>query len=154
MICQRLSFVEQCHKLRECLHRRDKQCVDVFDDIRTHYTERVENETTSSCSGEVGQFLTNYVQQVECLLHIIRAYRQGEWEDYLAALDDQIKYFFAQDLYNYARLMLLHLAQMNQLKRERERESPETSKALKEGDVCVKKTGTPFTNLFVDQTLE
>ena len=44
----------------------------------------------------------------------------------------------------------LHLAQMNELQTQ----SPETWKALKDGDFCVKKSGTPFTNLFVDQTLE
>ena len=46
--------------------------------------------------------------------------------------------------------MPFHLAQMNELKTE----SPETFKALKEGDICVKRTGIPFSNLFVDQTLE
>ena len=91
-----------------------------------------------------------YTQQVECLLNIIRACRQGDWEEYLATLDKQIKYFFAHDLCNYARLMPLHLAQMNELQTQ----SPETWKAIKEGDFCVKKTGTPFSNLFVDQTLE
>ena len=32
--------------------------------------------------------------------------------------------------------------------------SPETWKALKDGDFCVKKSDTSFTNIFVDQTLE
>ena len=44
----------------------------------------------------------------------------------------------------------MHLAQMNELQTQ----SPETWKALKDGAFCVKKSGTPFTNLFVDQTLE
>ena len=92
----------------------------------------------------------NYVRQVEYLLHLIRACRQGDWEEYLAALDDQVKYFFAHDQYKYARLMPFHLAQMNASKTD----SPETWNALKHGDFCVKKTGIPFCNLFVDQTLE
>jgi hypothetical protein len=46
--------------------------------------------------------------------------------------------------------MSLHLAQTNVLQTH----SPETWKALKEGDVCVENTGSPFTNLFVDQTLK
>ena len=46
--------------------------------------------------------------------------------------------------------MPLHLAQMNELQTQ----SSDTWKALKEGDFCVKKTGTPFSNLFVNQTLE
>ena len=32
--------------------------------------------------------------------------------------------------------------------------SPETWKALNDGDFCVKKSGTSFTNIFLDQTLE
>ena len=48
-------------------------------------------------------------KQVESLLQIIASCRQGDWPAYLAALDNQIKYFFAADL-NYARLMPLHLA--------------------------------------------
>ena len=57
------------------------------------------------------------MKQVECLLHIISTCRQGDWVAYLAALDDQIQYLFAHDLYDYARLMPVHLAQMNQLKK-------------------------------------
>jgi hypothetical protein len=91
-----------------------------------------------------------YPHQVEWLLNMVRVCRQGNWEEYLVAIDTQIKYFFTHDMYNYARLMSLQLAQMNVLQTH----SPETWKALKEGDVCVENTGSPFTNLFVDQTLE
>jgi len=89
---------------------------------------------TCSDWSEVDTFFVTYTQQVECLLNIIRACRQGDWEEYLAAHDKQIKYFFTHDLYNYARLMPSHLAQMNELQTQ----SPETWKALKEGDFCVK----------------
>ena len=140
-------LTEQCQQLREGLHNRDRRSVDVFDDICEQYSERIEPAMTCSDGSEVGTFFVTYTQQVECLLNIIRACRQGDWEEYF---DKQIKYFFAHDLYNYARLMPLHLAQMNELQTQ----SPEMWKALKEGDFCVKKTGTPFSNLFVDQTLE
>jgi len=143
-------LTEKCQQLREGLHNRDRKSVDVFDDICEQYSQSIEPAMTCSDGSEVGTFLVTYTQQVECLLNIIRACRQGDWEEYLAALDKQIKYFFAHDLYKYARLMPLHLAQMNELQTQ----SPETWKALKEGDFCVKKTGTPFANLFVDQTLE
>ena len=58
----------------------------------------------------------------------------GDWEAYLAALDDQIQYFYAHDLFHYARLMPVHLAQMNQL----ENDDPITWNALKEGNFCAK----------------
>ena len=56
----------------------------------------------------------------------------------------------AHDLFKYARLMPVHLAQMRAL----EAEDPETWNALKNGDFTVRKSDTPFTSLFVNQTLE
>ena len=67
----------------------------------------------------------------------------------MAALDNQIKYF-AHDLLHYARLMPVHLVQMNQL----EIDDPTTWRALKEGNFCVTKSDSPSTALFADQALE
>ncbi|CAB4023653.1 Hypothetical predicted protein [Paramuricea clavata] len=89
-----------------------------------------------------------YLEQVDSLLHIINACRSGDWEGYLAALENIIKYFFAHDL--YARLMPVHLAQMNAL----EQDDPVTWEALKVGEFVVAKSEVPFTYLFTDQTLE
>ena len=100
-------LTEQCQQLREGLHNRARISVDVFDDICEHYSERIEPAMTCSDGSEVDTFFVTYTQHVECLLNIIRACRQGDWEEYLAALDKQIKYFFANDLYNYAQLMPL-----------------------------------------------
>ena len=100
--------------------------------------------------GEMAQFLCNYMKQVESLLRLIRRCRQGEFELYLAALEEQVKYYFAHDLYKYARLIPVHLAETNELKKS----DPQTWNALKKGDFVVTKSSTPFTNLFVDQTLE
>ena len=51
-------------------------------------------------AGELAIFFNQYLKQVEALLMIIAACRQGYWMSYLAALDNQIKYFFAADLTN------------------------------------------------------
>ena len=67
----------------------------------------------------------------------------------MSSLDNLIKYFFARDLLNYARLMTVHLAQMNAL----EEDDPETWNALKSAFV-VAKSEIPFTHLFTDQALE
>ena len=101
-------------------------------------------------SGELAQFLNQYLEQVESLLSIITACRSGDWQGYLAALENFIKYFFAHNLLNYARLMPVYLAQMNAL----EREDPETWEALKCRDFVVAKSEVPFTCLFTDQALE
>ena len=65
-------------------------------------------------------------------------------------MENNIKYFFAHDHLNYARLKPVHLAQMNAL----EQDDPATWDALKSGDFVVAKSEVPFTQLFTDQTLE
>lgn len=84
----------------------------------------------------------NFVHQVECLLHVIRGTRKNIFLPWIIKS-------------SISKLMIcinmpLHLVQINELKTNR----PETWNALKNGDFCVKKTGTPFTNLFIDQMLE
>ena len=59
------------------------------------------------------------------------------------------KYYFAHDLYKYARLVPYHIAQLQQLKED----DTETWRTL-EDNFSVTRSGIPFTNLFVDQTLE
>ena len=71
-------------------------------------------------------------------------------EFHLGALQKQVKYYFAHDLYKYARVVPVYLAQMRMLNKT----DYETWKALKCGDFMVTKSGIPFTNLFLDQTLE
>ncbi len=68
----------------------------------------------------------------------------------MSSLENLIKYFFARDLLNYARLMPVHLAQMNAL----EKDDPKTWNALKSGAFVVAKSEIPFTHLFTDQVLE
>jgi len=61
-----------------------------------------------------------------------------------------IKYFFAHDLLNCARLMPVHLAQMNAL----EHENLMKYETLKSEDFVLALSEIPFTRLFTDQTLE
>ena len=100
--------------------------------------------------GELAQFLKLYKEQVESLLLFVSACRAGEWEKYLAALENLISYFFAHDLLNCACLMPVHLAQMNDL----EEKDPIIWEVLKGGDFVVAKSEIPFTNLYTDQALE
>ena len=61
------------------------------------------------------------------LKNLVSSCRTGNWEGYLSSLENIIKYFFARDLLNYARLMPVHLALINAL----ETEDPETWSGLK-----------------------
>ena len=94
--------------------------------------------------------ITQYLQQVDSLLELISTCRSGDFEAYLAALENNIKYFFAHDLLNYARLMPVHLAQLRAL----EHEDPSTWQAFKEGEFVCSKSEVPFTRLYTDQALE
>ena len=72
------------------------------------YTSQIKpNETESTV--EQAQFMLQYIEQVDSILCLIGACCSGDWEGYLAALENIIKYFSAHDLLNYARLMLVHL---------------------------------------------
>ena len=69
-------------------------------------------------TGEQAQLMLQYIEQVDSLLCLIDACRSGEWEGYHAALENINKYFFTHDLFNYAHLMPVHLAQMNTLEND------------------------------------
>ena len=94
--------------------------------------------------------MLQYIEQVDRPLCFIGACISEDLEGYLAALENKIKYFFAHDLLNYARLMFVHLAKMNAL----ENNDPVTWEAQKPGDFVVAKSDVAFTRLFTDQTLE
>ena len=109
---------KQCEELKSSLHQRSDNVTDIYDDLASQFADQIEPKVAGVDAGQLAQFLTNYMKQVQCLLHIISVCRQGNWEAYLAALDDQIQYFYAHDLFHYAPLMPVHLAQMNQLKND------------------------------------
>ena len=124
--------------------------VEIFESIQSWYAGNIKPEEDRKEHGELALFLLQHLEQVESLLHLIYACRSSDWEGYLAALENIIKYFFARDLLNYASSMPVHLAQMNPL----EQDDPVTREALKSGDFVVAKSEIPFTHLFTDQTLE
>lgn len=92
------------------------------------------------------KFLVMYMNQVMALLHLIRATREANMDLYVSALDENVKYFFAHDLYKYGRLVPVHIAQLQELKTT----SPDTWSDLCKGDMSVKRSGVYFTDLFVD----
>lgn len=141
----------QCADLKKALHECSTDMVENNNDIQSLYSGHLKPyEEGEKYIGELAQFLTQYIEQVESLLHLISPCRSGDWEGYLAMLENLIKYFFAHDLLNYARVMPVHLAQMNAL----EQDDPATWEALKSGDFVVTKSEVPFTHLFTDQALE
>ena len=145
--CIYMDAIFEC--LRMTLHERSPDTNVIFESISSWYTTQAKPNKTER-TGEQTQLRLQYIEQVGSLLCHIGACRSGDWEGYLAALENIIKYFFAHDLLNYARLMPVYLAQMNAL----ENDEPVTLEALKSGDFVVAKSDIAFTHLFTDQTLE
>ena len=143
------ALCDKCPSFKQALHDRCPDMVELYGEIESWYSEQVKPWEDKQ-QGELAQFFSLYLEQLEALLALVSACRASNWEGYLAALANIIKYFFARDLLNYARLMPVHLGQMNALQHE----DPETWEALKSGDFVVAKSEIPFTNLFTDQTLE
>ena len=132
----------QCQDLKKALHERDPKIVKMFEDVQILYTEKILDKVQCQGKGDLAQYFDQYLEQLENLLQIISSCRQEDWEGYLAALEDGIKYFFAHNLLNYAKLMPLHIAQMNALKKD----DPDTWETLKSGDFVVNKNGIPFSS--------
>src|SRR6056300_1139529 len=96
------------------------------------------------------QFLDQYVERINSLLHLIHACRSLYLNDFLSAPMNNTSVFFARDLLNYARIMAVYPRQIKGLQHE----DPVIWKSLKEIAFVVAKTGVTFTPLFTEQALE
>ena len=105
--------------------------VDLCNAIKNQDCQQVTMETTK-LSAEIGKLkllqmlnnleidnpnelavnLLSYIAQVGNLLTFVRATREANFQLYLSSLDENVKYFFAHDLYKYARLTPYYLADM------------------------------------------
>lgn len=132
-----------CTALKKALYDRSPDIVELFDDIQSKYSATF--MLIDEDMGDLAIFLTQYLEQVDSLLHLTSACHFGDWEGYLAVLENMIKYFFSCDLLNYAHLMPIHCARMNAL----EQDDPVTWEALRT-DFVVAKPEIPFTCLFTD----
>ena len=104
----RESVQTECEYLRRTLHERSSDANGISENIQSWYTTPTKpNETEST--REQAQLMLQYIEQVDSLLCLIGACRSGDVDGYLAALEIIIKYFFAHNLLNYARLMPVQL---------------------------------------------
>ena len=60
---------KQCEELKSSLHQRSDNITDIYDDLASQYAEQIEPKVAGMDAGELAQFLTNYMKQVQCLLH-------------------------------------------------------------------------------------
>ena len=85
----------------------------------------------------------------EVLLPFLRASRQGLWKLHLASLNEMVKYFFAHDQINYARLTPVYLATMCDMKVS----NPDAWRYLEE-NFAIAKSDVSFTAIGSDHAME
>ena len=111
--------------------------------------QEIQNNFHTSLNHEA-QFLRIFMRMFEYLLLFIRATRQKMWELHLASLHELVKYFFAFDMQNYARLTPVYLAEMFSLK--------ETDSYIwnyfDKGYFCVNKNTAPHSVIGADHAIE
>lgn len=119
--------------MRKALHERDLEMAEIFRNLKGEIEKLEPSMNETKKAGNLTAYLVNYINQIENFLHIISTSRRGDWEGYLAAAKDHIKYLSVHDLLHYARLMPVHIAQIRKLKEE----DPETWQHLKVGGFSV-----------------
>lgn len=95
-------------------------------------------------------FILNYVKQFETILRFICATRGGDIELHLESVRDLLKYFFAHNHLNYARLLSLYLRIMQEIKSN----NPVLWQQLKDGYFVVTKNEVKFTSIGADHGIE
>ena len=133
------GIIAKCAALREALRDRSANVMEIYEEVSTWQSQHL--LSSDPHSSEMAKFLDQYMEQINSLLHLIHACRSADWEGFIAALDNNMRFFFARDLLNYAWMMPVYLRQMTTL----EQDDPASWQALKEGAFVVAKSGVPFT---------
>ena len=96
------------------------------------------------------KYYRNFMKMYENLMLFVRGTRQSDWNLHLASVSVFVKYFFAYDLQNYARLSPVYLAQMFELEEKDRR----TWNFFKQGNFSVNKTNILFSAIGADHAIE
>ena len=65
--------------------------MDVYDDISSFNAGRIEPKMDREVHSELAQWFNGYIKQAAGLLNIISTCRQGVYENYLGALEEQVE---------------------------------------------------------------
>ena len=127
-------------------HFREKPVIKNLDKYFYQYRQRLKTEGTN-----LQKFWMSYLEMSELLLNLIYSTRVGDWELYLACIEQVIPWAFAYDRQIYARFLLPYLNDMRRLPKEK----PEVYQALCEGEFSVQMKNTNgFSCNEADKTIE
>jgi hypothetical protein len=101
-------------------------------------------------ANKIQHFILNYVKQFETILQFVRATRQRDLPLHMESIESLMKYFFAHDHLNYARLLPLYISTMQ----ETEKKHPEIWAEFMQGNFCVSKGVAGFTSIAPDHGIE
>ena len=127
--------------------------LDLFDELteelkKADYYEKV--KTYRSNLKKQAKFFDNIMTSIEDLMMFIRATRTANWKMHLQSLSQLVKYFFALDFQNYARMTPVYLASMKKLQTH----DTETWTYLDEGNFGCWTSDIPFVCLGGDHAME
>ena len=94
--------------------------------------------------------IRQYMHMVVVMCLYIRAVWTGHGALHISALEKFVKYFFALDKLNYARMIPIYLTEMSQL----ERTYPKVWSVFSNGNWVVNKNTIPFCAIGPDHALE
>ena len=114
------------------------------ENILSKLEESEENAT------KIQRFILNYMKQFETILMFIRSTRQRNLSLHMESVQSLVKYFFAHDHLNYARMLPLYLSTMH----ETETKHPELWREFMNGNFCVTKGCIGFTSIAPDHGIE
>lgn len=95
-------------------------------------------------------FILNYIHQFETILLFVRSTRQRDLQLHMESMESLIKYFFAHDHLNYARLLPLYISTMQEIKQQH----PDVWEEFMQGNFCVTKGVAGFTSIAPDHGIE
>ena len=122
-----------------------KELLQLISEIRvTDRVKQVEGQLDNQA-----KMLNNFMKLYEALLLFVRSSRQKSWKLHLQSLDALVKFFFAHDQLNYARLTPFYLADMANL----EENDAESWEYLSE-NFSISKSLIPFTSIGGDHAME
>ena len=152
------TIVEKsANQVSDACKKGDKQ------DIKARHEELAKTITSTELAAKMEQFdadhedsplfkfTRGYMAMVMEMMMFIRAVRTGDWDLHLEALQLFVKYFFAHDMLNYARMIPVYLAEMEIVKET----DPEIYQEFQNGNWVVNKNEkVAFCAVGADNALE
>ena len=103
-----------------------------------------------SCKSHLFTFWNEYITMVLLLLQFLKAERTGDWSLHITATSEMTPFFFAMDRQNYAKWLLIYLADMAALSSKH----PLVHKEFLDGNHSVSRSNHPFSKVSTDMALK